>query len=73
MQIEMVDTIRGPLPRVALTRTERVVENDDDRCTIQIDWALIATGEVVRQDGEVRIKRWPEGMVLLGGVAAVGG
>lgn len=68
MQIEMVDTVRGPLPRVALDRREVVVQEDDDRRTVQINWHLIATDEIVRQDGHVEVKRWPEGMNLLPGV-----
>lgn len=73
MQIEMVDTILGPTPRVALTRTERVVQDNDDASSIQVDWHLIATGALVRQDGEVQVKRWPEGMDLLAGFARAGG
>lgn len=72
MQIEMVDTIRGPLPRVALDRREVVVSDDDDRRTVQVNWHLIGTDEIVRQDGHVQVKRWPEGFALPGGVA-VGG
>jgi hypothetical protein len=73
MQIEMVDTIRGPLPRVALTRTERVVDDNDDRRTIQVEWALIDGGEIVRRDGHVTVKRWPEGMNIMAGLARAGG
>jgi hypothetical protein len=71
--IEMVDTIRGPVPRVALTRTERVVQDNEDASTVQVDWRVIATGELVRQDGEVRVKRWPEGMNILAGAMRAGG
>lgn len=73
MQIEMVETARGPLPRVALDRREVIVADDDDRRTVQVNWHLIATGEIVRQDGHVQIKRWPEGMAALGGLLAAGG
>jgi hypothetical protein len=73
MQIEMVDTTLGPLPRVALTRTERVVEDNDDQRTIQVEWAMPETGEIVRRDGYVTVKRWPEGMNLLPGRAQAGG
>ena len=73
MQIEMVETARGPLPRVALDRREVIVADDDDRRTVQVNWHLIATDEIVRQDGHVQIKRWPEGMDGLAGVLAAGG
>ena len=73
MQIEMVETARGPLPRVALDRREVIVADDDDRRTVQVNWHLIETGEIVRQDGHVKIKRWPEGMNILGGALAAGG
>ena len=72
MQIEMVDTVRGPLPRVALDRREVVVADDDDRRTVQVNWHLIETDEIVRQDGHVTVKRWPEGFALPGGMT-VGG
>ena len=72
MQIEMVETILGPLPRVALDRREVVVSDDDDRRTVQVNWHMIGTDEIVRQDGHVQVKRWPEGFALPGGVA-VGG
>ena len=72
MQIEMVDTIRGPLPRVALDRREVMVADDDDRRTVQVNWHMIETGEIVRQDGHVEVKRWPEGVNLLAGMATVG-
>ncbi len=73
MQIEMVETIRGPMPRVALDRREVVVADDEDRRTVQVNWHMIATDEIVRQDGHVEVKRWPEGMQLVPGLAAVGG
>ena len=72
MQIEMVETARGPLPRVALDRREVIVADDDDRRTVQVNWHLIETGEIVRQDGHVEVKRWPEGVNLLAGMATVG-
>ena len=67
----MVDTIRGPVPRVALDVERVVVADDDDRRTVQVNFRL--NGEIVRQDGHVEIKRWPEGMNLVPGMAAVGG
>ena len=73
MQIEMVETILGPLPRVALDRREVVVADDDDRRTVQVNWHLIETNEIVRQDGHVEVKRWPEGMQIIPGSATVGG
>lgn len=73
MQIEMVETILGPLPRVALDRRAVVVADDDDRRTVQVNWYLIETDKIVRQDGHVEVKRWPEGMQLVPGLAAVGG
>lgn len=72
MQIEMVDTIRGEIPRVALDRREIVVKDDDDSRTVQINWHLIETDEIVRQDGYVEVKRWPEGMQLFPGTAQAG-
>lgn len=73
MQIEMVATARGMLPVVALEKRERVVEDTDDRRTVQVDWHLIETGEIVRQDGRVDIKRWPEDMALFQGGVGAGG
>lgn len=73
MQIEMVETILGPLPRVALDRREVVVADDDDRRAVQVNWHLIGTDEIVRQDGHVTVKRWPEGMQIIPGAARAGG
>lgn len=72
MQIEMVETILGPLPRVALDRRAVVVADDDDRRTMQVNWYLIETDKIVRQDGHVEVKRWPEGYAIPGGLL-VGG
>ena len=40
--------------------------------TVQVNWHLIETDEIVRQDGHVTVKRWPEGFALPGGMT-VGG
>lgn len=72
MQIEMVDTIRGPIPRVALERREIVVQDDEDRRTVQINWHMADTGEIVRQDGHVHVKR-PLIGIPAAGLASVGG
>jgi len=72
MQIEMVDTIRGPLPRVALDIVERVVSDTDLQTTVQVDYTLRTTGEIVRQDGRVDVKRWSSDMAALAGVTEAG-
>jgi len=64
MQIEMVETTRGPLPRVALDRREVVVQDDDDATTVQVNWHLIATDEIVKQDGRVDYKRLPADLAM---------
>lgn len=69
--IEMVDTTRGPLPRVALDVQRVVVAENDDHRTVQINYLL--NGEIVRQDGVVDVKRWPEGINLMPGSLAAGG
>lgn len=71
--IEMVDTTRGALPRVALDRREIVVEDNDDRETVQVNWHLIATDEIVKQDGLVRYKRLPPEMAVTIGQLRAGG
>ena len=67
--IEMVDTIRGPLPRVALDVEHVVVAETDEQRTVQVNYRL--NGEIVRQDGHVTVKRWPEGVELLCGQVGV--
>ena len=69
--IEMVDTILGPVPRVALDVERVVVGETEFHKTLQINYRL--EGQIVRQDGHVEVKKWPEGMNLLGGLATAGG
>lgn len=71
MEIEMVDTIMGRVPLVALDVERTVVAENDDQRTVQITYR--ADGAIVRQDGVVEVKRWPEGMNVLAGLTAVGG
>ena len=71
MEIEMVDTIMGRVPLVALDVERVVVAENDDQRTVQITYR--ADGAIVRQDGVVEVKRWPEGMNLFGGMATAGG
>lgn len=71
MEIEMVDTIMGRVPLVALDVERTVVAENDDQRTVQITYR--ADGAIVRQDGVVEVKRWPEGMNLFAGSATAGG
>ncbi len=71
--IEMVNTIRGPLPRVALERREHVVEDNDDQRTVQVEWNVIGSTEVVRRDGHVTYKRLPAELALTIGALRAGG
>ena len=57
MEIEMVDTIMGRVPLVALDVERVVVAENDDQRTVQITYR--ADGAIVRQDGVVEVKRWP--------------
>lgn len=66
MEIEMVDTIMGRVPLVALEVERTVVAENDDQRTVQITYR--ADGAIVRQDGLVEVKRWPEGLNLRLGV-----
>ena len=71
MEIEMVDTIMGRVPLVALDVERTVVAENDDHRTVQITYR--ADGAIVRQDGVVEVKRWPEGINILAGMATAGG
>lgn len=71
--IEMVETIRGPLPRVALERREIVVEDTDDQRTIQVQWNVIGSNEIVKRDGHVTYKRMPADLALAIGALRAGG
>jgi hypothetical protein len=73
MQIEMVDTIRGLVPRVALDIVERVVSDTEWQQTIQVDYLMRTTGEIVRQDGHVQVKKWPSDMTAMAGITSPGG
>lgn len=70
--IEMVNTILGPTPRVALDRVETVVEDSPASRCVQVQWALRTTGQVVRRDGYVDIRR-PEAAAAQAGRATAGG
>lgn len=61
MQIEMVETAKGPLPAAALRVTDwYVTEDDEDRCVRRRDYFVLTTDEFVRNDLDVVMKRWSE-------------
>ena len=72
MRSEMVDTIVGLVPRVSLDKRDIVVQDNDDLLTVQTEWVMVSTGEVVRRDGRVVMKRWPEGMGAIAGIMSPG-
>jgi len=61
MQIEMVETAKGPLPAAALRVTDwYVVEDDDDRRVRRRDYFVLTTDEFVRNDLDMQMKRWAQ-------------
>jgi hypothetical protein len=73
MQIEMVETTRGPLPRVALEKREHIVKDDADATTVQVEWNVIGSAEVVKRDGYVTYKLVPADLSLALGMLRAGG
>ena len=68
MQIEMVETAKGPLPRAALRVTDwYVAEEDDDRCIKRRDYFVLTTEEFVRNDIDMQFKRWPQDVPVAAG------
>lgn len=68
MQIEMVETAKGPLPRAALRVTDwYVAEEDDDRCIKRRDYFVLTTEEFVRNDLDMKFKRAPQELPVVAG------
>ena len=68
MQIEMVETAKGPLPRAALRVTDwYVTEDDDDRCIKRRDYFILTTDEFVKNDLDMKFKRWPQDVPVAAG------
>ena len=68
MQIEMVETAKGPLPAAALRVTDwYVAEEDDDRRVRRRDYFIVTTDEFVRNDLDMQFKRWPQDVTAAAG------
>ncbi len=68
MQIEMVETAKGPLPLAALRVTDwYVAEENDDRCIRRRDYFVLTTNEFVRNDLDMKFKRWPQDVTVAAG------
>jgi hypothetical protein len=71
-EIEMVDPIKGPMPpgcvwttrgwlhEGLLTKTVGALD-DENETTAWQEWRD-ASGEIVKREAQVQLKKWPEGM-----------
>jgi hypothetical protein len=55
-----VMTTRGWLHEALLTKTTGVVEDDNEYTTWQ-EWRD-ASGEIVKREAQIQLKRWPDGL-----------